>query len=320
MKRTVVIVLLASMIASGVWAAGQGEAAVVDPADWPGEPITMICPWAAGGIADLSIRAIAEYGEKYFGYPIVPVVRTGAGGAIAITEFKRHRPNAPQIIMASEGLFAITPLTNEVDYAWEDYVPVIGNAYSAFTLVTSTDSGLDTLEDLIEYGRENTITIAITGNNLLYVGAFAEQAGLRYETVPYSGAAEQLAAVLAGDVTVAVTHPALAKEHARAGRVTALTVFDDEPWQDEFYDIPPITSFGYDVVFPNLNFFLMPAGTDPEIVARVHDGIAAIYEEPEFREVIETLNIVIRPVGREEIEAHIDNAISKATEYFDIVY
>ena len=320
MKKFLLVLVMMSICIGSVFSAGAKETSAVDVDAWPGSPITMTCPWSAGGIADLSIRAISEYGQKYFGVPIVPVVRTGAGGAVAITEFMRHAPNAPQLIMASEGLFAITPLTNDVPYSWDNYVPVIGNTFSAFTLVSNSSGPIKTFSDLLEYGKNNTVTIAITGDNLLFVGAFFEKAGISYTAVPYAGAPEQLAAVLAGDVNLGVTHPALAKEHVRAGKVEALTVFNNEAWVDEFYNIPPITEFGFDIVFPNHNFFLMPAGTDPAIIEKVHAQLSAIYAEPSFQELTKTLNIVIRPSTRAEIEAHIDNAITKAQEYHGIVY
>ncbi|ADK79786.1 tripartite tricarboxylate transporter substrate binding protein [Sediminispirochaeta smaragdinae] len=320
MGKKAVLLLLFTAVSLGLWAEGNKEAGTIGTENWPGDPITITCPWSAGGIADMSIRAMAEYGDKYFGVPIVPVVRTGAGGAVAITEFMKHKANEPQLIMASEGLFAITPLTNKVAYSWDNYIPVIGNTYSAFALVTSSDSGLKTLDDLVSYGKDHAITIAITGDNLLFVGAFCDEAGIQYKAVPYGGAPEQLAAVLAGDVDVGVTHPALAKENAKAGKIHALAVFDDKPWKDEFYDIPPITDFGYDIVFPNHNFFLMPAGTDPEIIQLVHEKIAAIYQEPDFIALTKKLNLVIKPSTRDEIEAHIDNAITKAKSYYKTVY
>ena len=187
-------------------------------------------------------------------------------------------------------------------------------------MISNSSGPIKTFDDLIEYGKNNTLTIAITGDNLLFVGAFFEKAGISYTAVPYAGAPEQLAAVLAGDVDLGVTHPALAKEHVRAGKVKALTVFNNEAWVDEFYNIPPITEFGFDIVFPNHNFFLMPAGTDPAVIEKVHAQLSAIYEEPAFQELTKTLNIVIRPSTRAEIEAHIDNAIAKAQEYYGIVY
>lgn len=320
MRRLLLLLVGIMCIGSLLYAGGEQEAGTLNADEWPGEPIIMTCPWGAGGIADLTIRAMSEYGEKYFDNPMIPVVRTGAGGAVAITEFTKHRPNAPQMIMASEGLFAITPLTNEIAYKWDDFIPVIGSAFSAFALVSNATSDITSMDELKAYGKNNTVTVAITGDNLLFVGAFFDKAGIKYKAVPYGGAAEQLAAVLAGDVDLGVTHPALAKEHAKAGKVSPLLVFDDEAWVDEFYNIPPVTDFGYDVVFPNLNFFLMPGGTDPEVIKTVYEKLSKIYQEPEFIEVAKKLNIVIKPATREEIEAHIDNATTKAKEYYNIVY
>lgn len=320
MKKSISVLLVMLMVGSLLFAAGAQETKKVDVENWPTEAIIVTCPWSAGGIADMSIRAMSKFGEKYFGQPMVPVVRTGAGGAVAITEFMKNPPNAPQLIMASEGLFAITPLTNDVAYSWDKYVPVIGNAYSAFALVSNSSSEFTTFEKLLEIGKTRPVTIAITGDNLLFVGAFFAKAGIEYKAVPYSGAPEQLAAVLSGDVDLGVTHPALAKEHVKAGKIKTLVVFDDKPWKDEFYNIAPITDYGFDIVFPNLNFFLMPGGTDPAIIEKVYAQISAIYAEPEFQALAKKLNIVIRPANRAEIEAHIDNAIEKAKEYNKIVY
>ncbi len=320
MRRLIGMMCVLLVAGSLLFAAGSQETKKVDVETWPTEAIIMTCPWSAGGIADMSIRAMSKYGEKYFGKPMVPVVRTGAGGAVAITEFMKHQPNAPQLIMASEGLFAITPLTNDVAYSWDKYVPVIGNTYSAFSLVSNAASEITTFEQLLEVGKKRPVTIAITGDNLLFVGAFFAKAGIEYKAVPYSGAPEQLAAVLSGDVDLGVTHPALAKEHAKAGKIKTLVVFDDKPWKDEFYDIAPITDFGFDIVFPNHNFFLMPGGTDPAIIEKVHAQLSAIYAEPEFQALAKKLNLVIRPSTRAEIEAHIDNAITKAKEFNKIVY
>jgi putative tricarboxylic transport membrane protein len=318
--KKVLLILVSMIMSMGVlWGSGSQEAETVDVSSWPGEAITMTCPWGAGGIADIAIRAISEYGEQYFDVPIVPVVRTGAGGAVAITEFLKHKPNAPQLIMASEGVFAITPLTNDVVYKWEDFIPVIGNVTSSFALVTKDGSGLDKVEKLVAQGKKEPLTIAITGNNDLFIGAFCDQAGIDYVAVPYSGAQEQLAAVLSGDVDLGITHPALAKEYVKAGTIAAVTVFDDKPWQDEVYNIPPVTDFGYDVVVPNLNFFMMPAGTDPAIISMVHEKLAAIFQEPDFIALTKKLNLVINPAERPEIEAHVNNAISRAIEYNKIV-
>src|SRR5438046_2133380 len=47
---------------------------------FPAKPITLICPWPAGGSTDLHLRKLAELGAKYLGQPIVVENRPGASG------------------------------------------------------------------------------------------------------------------------------------------------------------------------------------------------------------------------------------------------
>ena len=53
-------------------------------ADYPKRPITLICPWGAGGGTDAVSRIIATLLKKDLGVPVNVVNRTGGSGAVGI--------------------------------------------------------------------------------------------------------------------------------------------------------------------------------------------------------------------------------------------
>ena len=94
--------------------------------DWPTEPISVICPWAIGGVVDIVNRALAAYGEEVFNQPIVATndfIRQGAisvsdnflqavtpllgdGGNVAFGNYLDTKANEPVFIIGSENAFA----------------------------------------------------------------------------------------------------------------------------------------------------------------------------------------------------------------------
>jgi tripartite-type tricarboxylate transporter receptor subunit TctC len=51
-------------------------------AAWPSRPVTVVCPWGAGGGTDATARIIANILEKDLGQPFNVVNRTGGSGVV----------------------------------------------------------------------------------------------------------------------------------------------------------------------------------------------------------------------------------------------
>lgn len=114
-------------------------------------PVTIITPWAVGGLADQINRAMSEYGKEQYGQPLLADNILGSGGAVALTEYTKEKPNTHKLILGGEGSFAIAPLTMKVAYKFEDFVPVINIYSSTFVLVTNPRTKVDSIPSLKEY-------------------------------------------------------------------------------------------------------------------------------------------------------------------------
>ena len=83
MRKLLVAVVLSAL-------AGIGNAAAQA---YPSRPITMIVPFAAGGITDIVARLVSERMKTSLGQPVIAENVAGAGGTIGVTRLFRSAPD-----------------------------------------------------------------------------------------------------------------------------------------------------------------------------------------------------------------------------------
>ncbi len=201
-KKVVALLLTAALMvgcSSGGSTAQESSTAASEPAQstaanlpegYPDKPITMICPWGAGGGSDILCRILAQGGEKYLGQPIEVVNRDGAGGVIATTEFLKEKGDGYTILFEGSPVFVSQPKLNEVSYSEDDFRSIIATTEDPIVLTTHKNSPFKTLDEMLEYGKENTIKYGNTGaGGLLDVAqkALYEQIGVQYTGITLSG-------------------------------------------------------------------------------------------------------------------------------------
>ena len=315
--KVLVVCILALVTALPSFAAKK-----VSAENWPNKPVIITVPWAVGGLADQANRALAQYGQKYLGQPVVPDNKIGAGGVVALTEYLREKPNSVKLIYGGEGNFAIGPLFNPVPFKWEQYAPVVNIYKSNFVMVANPKIGVKSLADLKEYGKDKKIIFAVAGLNsseYLMISALLTEMGLDFEGVSFDGANEAMTATLSGDTVIGITHASLAKEFVKTNRLTPVVVFDDKPMKDEIYNLECVADYGYDTFLVNRCILLMPAGTDPAIIDKMYKAVLQIFEEPGFKETAENLGLTLDPIGPEECDKHIKDSMEKAQRFYNML-
>ena len=314
--------VLAVCILALVTALPSFAAKKVSAENWPNKPVIITVLWAVGGLADQANRALAQYGQKYLGQPVVPDNKIGAGGVVALTEYLREKPNSVKLIYGGEGNFAIGPLFNPVPFKWEQYAPVVNIYKSNFVMVANPKIGVKSLADLKEYGKDKKIIFAVAGLNsseYLMISALLTEMGLDFEGVSFDGANEAMTATLSGDTVIGITHASLAKEFVKTNRLTPVVVFDEKPMKDEIYDLECVADYGYDTFLVNRCILLMPAGTDPAVIDKMYKAVLQIFEEPGFKETAENLGLTLDPIGPEECDKHIKDSMEKAQRFYNML-
>lgn len=293
-----------------------------DSSNWPSGPVTVICPWAVGGLADQVNRAMGEFGQKELGQPLLADNILGAGGAVALTQYLNEPANSNKLIFGGEGSFAIAPLTSKLDYKFEDFVPVINVYSSTFVLSANPSTNVKSFEDLKAYAAKNEVKVATNGktsSEALQCAALFDAIGAKVNIIPYEGANEALQATLSGEASFAVTHASLAKEHVKAGNINAVVAFDNKKLVDEVYNLDCVEDYGLDTWMTNTCAIFMKAGTDEKVIEKAYQSFKAILENKEFLSKAEKMGVRIDVKTGKEVKDYIDSCMGKAEKYAKLV-
>jgi len=141
-----------SRIFALAFAAFAGTQALAQP--YPVKPITMIVPFAPGGIADLTGRPLAAAMSRILGQTIVVENKPGAGGAVGHALTAKARPDGYTIMTALSSITVI-PEADKVNgrpatYQMSDFTPIALISADPTVLLVPADSPWKTLKDLVE--------------------------------------------------------------------------------------------------------------------------------------------------------------------------
>ena len=190
----------------GLLALGLATPALAQEA-WPGRPVSIVMPFAAGGQADPLGRLVAAHLQRVFGQPFVLDHRVGAGSTLGGGFVARAAADGHTLLLGSTSTYVIAPFV----YRPPPYDPVAGFApvailtEAATALVTHPRGGFGNLDALLAAARARPgqVTYASAGNGSLphvFGALFAALAGVQLTHIPYRGGAPALNDVIAGQV------------------------------------------------------------------------------------------------------------------------
>src|SRR5262249_32270768 len=124
--------------------------------EFPSRPITLICPWPAGGSTDTHLRRFAEIAARYLGQTVVVENKPGATGTIGPGFVAQNaKPDGYTRSQMHMGGFRVPHMQK---LAWDpirDLTYIIGVSGYTFGVVVKSDSPFKTFQDLLDYARAN---------------------------------------------------------------------------------------------------------------------------------------------------------------------
>jgi tripartite-type tricarboxylate transporter receptor subunit TctC len=252
---------------------------------YPAKPVHMIVPYAAGGAVDIVTRMVATRLAADLGQPFVVENRPSAGGVAAASVVAKAPADGYTLLTADIQQMAITPFlfANLPFNVATDFAPVNLMISMPLFLMVKPGDKLDSLKELSSSAASRPITYATPGIGSIHhiaMESFKSAARFDMTHVPYKGAALVITGFLAGDVSIAVaTYGAVAPQVAAGkGKLLAATTLKRTPLAP---DVPTISEIvpGFD--YSSEIGIMAPAGTSPEIVARLSKVILAALREPE---------------------------------------
>ncbi|CAM4412272.1 ABC transporter substrate-binding protein [Bordetella tumbae] len=257
-------------------------------ADYPDKPIRMIVPYVAGGAADITARVLAAQMSHELGGTIVVENKPGANGMIGTDMVAKSAPDGYTLLLDASGPLVVNPsLYKKTPYdPVKDFAPISQIASYQYVLVVPEQSSIHSLDELIAAAKEKpgAVTYGSAG-----IGAGGHLAGelLAMQTktelshIPYKGNAQALTDVLGGQLSFTFDTVVTATPYLRTGKLRGYAV--SGPRRAEgLPDIPTMQELGYkDFVVTQFQGLLAPAGTDPQIIAKLHDAAVRAAQHPD---------------------------------------
>ena len=277
----------ALLIAGGAFAAGAGRA---HAQDYPSRPIRIIVPLAAGGMADILARVIAQKVNEATGHAVVVENRAGGGGVIGADAVAKSPADGYTLLMGLHATQAILVHLQKLPYdPAKDFAPVVHVATVPNVLLVHNSVPANSLAELIAHAKANPdkLTFASQGNGSTghMIGEqFKVAAGIALTHVPYRGAAPASQDLLAGHVSMLFDIVPLAVSNLQSGKVRALAVCAPERVK-VLPNVPRIAEAGLPGMEAGAWFGLFaPAGTPPAAIAWVNAEARKAFAAPEIRE------------------------------------
>lgn len=200
-------------------------------AKYPRRDIRGIVPYPAGGSTDVVFRAIVSEAPKYLdGHTIIIVNKAGGSGSVGGNYVAKTRADGYTILLAPTSVVDIYPnLSNRPAYRLGDLVPVCVVTVDPRICVVTVKRPWHNVEELVDDALKNPDTVRFSSPGITSWGAFGSYClsaitGAKFVNVPLEGHADEVAAMLRGDVDVASGTFAGYKPEVEAGQLRAIGV------------------------------------------------------------------------------------------------
>ncbi|WP_332745397.1 Bug family tripartite tricarboxylate transporter substrate binding protein [Hydrogenophaga sp.] len=294
--------------------------AVATPAlhaqSYPTRPITLVVSFEPGGSTDISARVIAQELSAHLQQPVVVENKGGAGGRIGTKLAAQAKPDGYTLLWGSGSSLTAAPVLYSNQEHVATLVPVSLGATQPFVFATSPALGVKTTQDFIALAKRSpgALNFASAGtgsSNHLLGEIFMSITGTQLVHVPYKGAALAKDALIRGDAHLMdeVTSPLIGA--LRAGQLVPL-FSTGEKRDPMFPDIPTAAEAGLpDLTIQGFFGLLAPAGTPPQIVARLNEAMRVVLASPSVTKVFGNLGFNAAYSTPEQMAARISEG--KAT-------
>lgn len=279
-----------------------------ESSEYPKKNVNFIIPYAAGGGTDSLMRLMTAAMEPNLGKSLVVANKPGGLGQVGLTELAAAQPDGYTIGALSNLDHILVILTGEnvaYDYDSFEYVGAINT--TANVLMASSQSGFQSMEDLVAYAKKNpgSVTVAISGKtHVAEVALFEQAAGIDVTTVMQEGGGESLNAVLGGHVDCAVLDKKFVAQ-VEGQNIAVLATFAGERIP-VIPDIPTMKELGYDVATETYRVITAPKGTPEEVLNKLEASIKEVTGTEEFRKKMEGMSEMYRFLGRKDVKARLD--------------
>jgi tripartite-type tricarboxylate transporter receptor subunit TctC len=261
--------------------------------NWPARTVTILVPFGAGGATDGVARLIAQHLSEQLSQRFVIENRAGGAGNVATAAVAHAAPDGYTLLLGSTGPMAVNKLIySSLSFdPVRDFSPIALIGIVPQAIVVGKRLPVRTLQELVAHAKANPGKLNFGNSGVgamahITAVSLAKAAGLDVAHVTYRSGAQALNDLLGGTIDVAFPTyiPQVATMNMLA--VTATERMKEMP------NVPTVRETGVaDIVAGPWFGLVAPAGTPPEIVAKVNREVNAFIKTPKARELFDTIGL-----------------------------
>jgi tripartite-type tricarboxylate transporter receptor subunit TctC len=274
-------------------AAVPGTAAA---AEWPERPITILLPFAGGGMMDFTVRAIAQDLGKALGQTVVIEPKAGGAGVVATIATANAAPDGYTLLISANGPLVFRPLMTKSDGPdpAKSLTPIVMVGDTPNVILASPKLGVGTVKELVAYAgkHQNRLTIGHPGVGTMgqFCGMlFAAKTDIDGTLVGYRGAAPIITDLRGGQIDIGT--PAFGPG---TDAVKVLAVAGDKRLKS-LPEVPTLKESGVDMQCATWLAIYGPPGLPRPIVDKLNGAIGAFLRKPETDQLFSRVGLT--PLG-----------------------
>ena len=308
--------LLLRGLAALVLLAVAMPAAVLAATDFPSHTVTLIVPYAPGGLPDTIGRVVGQRLSEKWGQAVVVENRPGSNGVVAAVYMKTKAPDGYTLMVTDLATFSINPyLYKTLPYEEKDFTFVSLTARAPLFLALNPSIPAANFPQFVALAKANPGKYSYGSSGVgsimqLVMESVKASLGIDVLHVPYKGTGQSVPAAVSNQVSLVVSaYPSL-QGFAKDGKLRLIAVTTAEP-SALAPDVKPIAQSeipGFDLA-PWIGL-TGPAGMPAAVVNKIASDVSAVVKEPAIQEKLQVLGIDPNGGGPREFAAAL--AVDKA--------
>lgn len=285
---------------------------------YPTRAIRLIVPYTPGGSSDILARSIGQRLSESWGQPVVVENKPGANGNLGADLVAKARPDGHTLLLTDIGALCISPAAfpGLPFEPTRDFAAVIMLSYSPHILAVHPGLAVNTVQELIGLAtaRPGTLNFATAGlGSAPHLAGieFGLRSGVQWTYIAYKGGSQAIADVAAGHADVLFNGMLATYPFVKGGRLKAIAV--SSPLRVAAAPhLPTVAESG----LPGFETgswqgVLAPAGTPPQIVAKLNVEIARILATADMRERLAAQGTEVRAGTPESLARFMHSELSR---------
>lgn len=273
-------------------------------------------PAGAGGGTDVLARALAEAAKKHLPQPLTVNNRPGASGMIGHGEMINAKPDGYKLAVVFAEI-VIVPHLGLTKLSYEDFVPIAQLNADPAAITVKADAPWKTIEEFLAASRAKPGEVKMGNSGIgsiwhLAHAALEDKVGVKYNPIPFGGAAPAVLALMGGHIDAVAVSPGEVATHVQSGKLRTLAVMVDKRLKG-FDSVPTLKERGIDLSIGTWRGLAAPKGTPADVLAVLSEATRKSAEEAVLRDALDRLSMGYAYADAETFRANMrrDNELFK---------